>query len=194
MKCQESGCQTAATLHVTLVRAGGFKEFHLCDQHFLERQSDLENENRKPAPTASGPAGPNRSGLVRFEIDRVVISETEDRQGIFLREARGGRTLGVGVGIFEATALDRQLKRMPSPRPLTHDITVAAIEALEGRGQEVVVYDYDNATYYTTLNVQQAARSVSIHMRISDALIVGVICDLPVWVAEKVLSRSPEVR
>ena len=36
------------------------------------------------------------------------------------------------IGIFEATSIDRRVKGMPSPRPLTHDLVASVIDNLGG--------------------------------------------------------------
>jgi len=65
---------------------------------------------------------------VQMELRRIIISEVHDQQVILLREVEGDRSFPIVIGIFEATSIDRRVKRMPSPRPLTHDLVANVIE------------------------------------------------------------------
>ena len=48
-----------------------------------------------------------------------MIQENSDRQLIFLKERYGERSLPIIIGTAEALAIDRRLKGIQSPRPLT---------------------------------------------------------------------------
>jgi bifunctional DNase/RNase len=192
MKCQQPQCPRPAIVHLTLVRdRSRFDEVHLCEDHEADYRAGPGAEPRSSPPAPSEPlAGvARRHGLVRFALEQIHIHEVNESQKVLLREVAGERRLWVSVGLFEAVALDRYVKRYPSPRPLTHTLTVSAIEALDGCCQEVVIYDSHNGTFFTTLNVRQHEALVPIHMRCSDALCISAICELPIWVAEKVLDR-----
>ena len=54
-----------------------------------------------------------------MELKRIIINEVHDQQVIMLREVEGERSFPIVIGIFEATSIDRRVKGMPSPRPLT---------------------------------------------------------------------------
>ena len=61
---------------------------------------------------------------VQMELSRIIISEINDQQVIYLREVEGDRTFPILIGIFEATSIDRRVKQHAgqleqSPRPLT---------------------------------------------------------------------------
>ena len=42
------------------------------------------------------------------------------------------------IGLFEATSIDRRIKKEYPQRPLTHDLLKATIEALDGEAQDVL--------------------------------------------------------
>jgi uncharacterized protein len=60
--------------------------------------------------------------LVRMELVRIIISEINDQQVIYLREVDGTRTFPILIGLFEATHIDRRVRGEIPPRPLTHDL------------------------------------------------------------------------
>ena len=76
---------------------------------------------------------------VAMELARIIISEINPEQVIYLKEIDGDRTFPILIGVFEATSIDRRVKREPTARPLTHDLLVGAVEALGGEFQDVII-------------------------------------------------------
>ena len=67
---------------------------------------------------------------VQMELSRIIISEINDQQVIYLKEVEGDRTFPILIGLFEATSIDRRVKHIQAPRPLTHDLLVNMVEQL----------------------------------------------------------------
>ena len=127
---------------------------------------------------------------VSMELSRIIISEINEQQVIYLKEVDGDRAFPILIGIFEATSINRRVKGEPSPRPLTHDLVVQAVEAMGGDLQDVVINELKDHTYYAQLRVRQEGELVEIDARPSDAIAVAVTCDppLPIYVSEDVLN------
>ena len=126
---------------------------------------------------------------VHMELSRIIISEINDQQVIYLKEVDGDRTFPILIGIFEATSIDRRVKHFQSPRPLTHDLLVSAVESLDAEVQDVVISELREHTYYALLRIRRDGELVEVDARPSDAIAVAVACDppLPIYVAEEVL-------
>src|SRR6478752_5210529 len=84
---------------------------------------------------------------VQMELKRIIISEVHDQQVVMLREVEGDRSFPIVIGIFEATSIDRRVKGMPSPRPLTHDLVASVIENMGGELQDIVISELKDHTY-----------------------------------------------
>ena len=69
---------------------------------------------------------------VQMELHKIIISEMQDQQIIVLKEVDGERKFPIVIGNPEAYAIDRRLKGIVHPRPLTHDLLANVIEA-DGR-------------------------------------------------------------
>src|SRR6516162_2288555 len=91
---------------------------------------------------------------VQMELKRIIISEVHDQQVIVLREVDGDRSFPIVIGIFEATSIDRRVKNMPSPRPLTHDLLAQVIEDMGGEVQDVIISDLKEHTYFAKLRIR----------------------------------------
>jgi bifunctional DNase/RNase len=76
--------------------------------------------------------------LVQMELVRIIISEINDQQVVFLREVDGERSFPILIGIFEATSIDRRVQGHSPPRPLTHDLLKSTIETLGAEVQDEV--------------------------------------------------------
>lgn len=127
---------------------------------------------------------------VAMELSRIIISEINSEQVIYLKEIDGDRTFPILIGIFEATSIDRRVKHQEAPRPLTHDLLVNAVEQLGGQFQDVVISELKEHTYFAVLRVRHEGELIEIDARPSDAIAVAVTCDppLPIYVAEDVLT------
>ncbi|HUT94511.1 MAG TPA: bifunctional nuclease family protein [Thermoguttaceae bacterium] len=127
---------------------------------------------------------------VAMELSRIIISEINDQQVIYLKEIDGERSFPILIGIFEATSIDRRVKGFDAPRPLTHDLVVSVVENLGGELQDVVINELREHTYYARLRVRHEGELVEIDARPSDAIAVAVTCrpPLPIYVAEEVLN------
>jgi len=128
---------------------------------------------------------------VQMELSRIIISEINDQQVVYLKEVEGDRMFPILIGLFEATSIDRRVKHQQAPRPLTHDLLVAAVELLGGDFQDVVISELKEHTYYAVLRVLKDGEIVEIDARPSDAIAVAVTCEpnLPIYVAEDVLEN-----
>ncbi len=126
---------------------------------------------------------------VQMELSRIIISEINDQQVIYLREVDGDRTFPILIGIFEATSIDRRVRSVVTPRPLTHDLVVGVVDGLGAELQDVVISELREHTYYAKLRIRHEGEIVEIDARPSDAIAVAVTCDppLPIYVAEDVL-------
>lgn len=128
---------------------------------------------------------------VHMELARIIISEINEQQVIYLREVDGDRTFPILIGIFEATSIDRRVKGFSSPRPLTHDLVVSMAESLGAKLQDVVISELREHTYFARLRVRQDGELVEIDCRPSDAIAIAVTCDpaLPIYVSEDVIDE-----
>ena len=127
---------------------------------------------------------------VQMELKRIIISEVHDQQVIMLKEVDGDRSFPIVIGIFEATSIDRRVKRMPSPRPLTHDLVASVIENLGGDLQDIFISELRDHTYFAKLRIRQNGEMVEVDSRPSDAIALAVTAKVPIYVAEDVLEEA----
>ena len=69
---------------------------------------------------------------IQMELHKIIISEMQPEQIIVLKEVDGERKFPIVIGSGEAYAIDRRLKGIVHPRPLTHDLLASVIESMGG--------------------------------------------------------------
>ena len=126
---------------------------------------------------------------VQMELTRIIISENADQQIIYLKEVDGERTFPIVIGIFEATSIDRRVKRLPSPRPLTHDLVASVVEHMGGEISDIYISELKDHTYYAKLRIRHNGELVEVDSRPSDAIALAVTANVPIYVAEDVLDE-----
>ena len=107
---------------------------------------------------------------VQMELKRIIISEVHDQQVVMLREVEGERSFPIVIGIFEATSIDRRVKGMPSPRPLTHDLVASIIDNMGGELQDIFISELREHTYFAKLRIRHEGEIVEVDSRPSDAI------------------------
>lgn len=126
-----------------------------------------------------------------MQLSRVIVSEINDQQAIYLTETDGVRTFPILIGEFEAGIINRRLLEDPPFRPLTHDLLRMTIERLGGQPEEVEITEMKDHTYFAVLKVRQNDQVFEIDCRPSDAIALSVhyTPPLPIYVAEEVLNE-----
>ena len=126
---------------------------------------------------------------VQMVLKRIIISEIHEQQMILLREVEGERNFQIMIGIFEATSIDRRVKRLPSPRPLTHDLVASVIENMGGELRDICISELRDHTYFAKLRIRLNGEMVEVDSRPSDAIALAVTAKVPIYVAEDVLNE-----
>ncbi|MDG2014291.1 MAG: bifunctional nuclease family protein [Pirellulaceae bacterium] len=129
---------------------------------------------------------------IEMRLARIIISEINENQFVFLREVDGDRQFPIVIGIFEATSIDRRVKDIPRPRPLTHDLLVNAVEQMGGELDSVIIRELREHTYFADLRIKLDGDIIRIDARPSDAIAVAMTCEppLPIFVEEEVIEEA----
>ena len=127
--------------------------------------------------------------MVHMELSRIMISETSDHQIIVLKEKDGQRSFPIVIGLHEAWAIDRAVKGIPTPRPLTHDLLTSVITQLSDGVAKVEISDLRNNTFYAKIVINQNGNKLEVDSRPSDAIALAMQKKTPIYVAKKVLEE-----
>ncbi len=126
---------------------------------------------------------------VQMQLHKIVISEMQDKQFIWLKEVDGERKFTIVIGSPEAMAIDRRLKGNPAPRPLTHDLLANIIEEMGGRIERIEINDLQSGTFFAKIHIRQNGKVLQVDSRPSDAIALGIATMVPIYVAEHVITE-----
>lgn len=129
---------------------------------------------------------------VQMQLSRIIISDINDEQVIYLKEVDGERQFPIVIGVFEAHSIDRRVRSQRASRPQTHDLLVNLVHELGAELDSVVISELRESTYYARLRLRHNDQLLEIDSRPSDAIAVAVTCNppLPIYVAEEVLNEA----
>lgn len=129
---------------------------------------------------------------VEVELSRIIINETSDQQIIVLKERHGERAFPIVIGIVEIFAIDRRLKGIRPPRPMTHDLLASVIKNLGASIDRIVIDDLKNHTFFAKIHLSVNGRSVKVDSRPSDAIALCAATDAPIFVADHVFDKTSQ--
>ncbi|MDB5323351.1 MAG: hypothetical protein JWN40_4982 [Phycisphaerales bacterium] len=126
---------------------------------------------------------------IQMELHKIIISENQEQQIIVLKEVDGDRKFPIVIGSPEAYAIDRRLKGIPTPRPLTHDLLANVIETMGGSIDHIEINDLQAHTFFARIHIRLNNRTLEIDSRPSDAIALGIATMVPIHVADHVLEE-----
>jgi uncharacterized protein len=129
---------------------------------------------------------------IPMELSQILINETTDQQVIVLKETGGDRSFPIVIGMPEILAIDRRLKGIELPRPLTHDLLANAIVQLGGHIEKIVISDLRDHTFFAVIHVGQGGKTVEIDSRPSDAIGLAAGLNIPLFVEDRVFEQLEE--
>jgi len=126
---------------------------------------------------------------IPVELSRIIINESVDQQIIVLSERNGDRSFPIVIGMPEILALDRRLKHIELPRPMTHDLLANLIERVGASIKKVVINDLRDHTFFAQLHVELDGEVIQVDSRPSDAIALGAGLDVPIFVHQRVFEK-----
>lgn len=131
--------------------------------------------------------------LVEFIVDRVQFPEgTESGSVVYLKEKDGNRELPIVIGLSEAQSIMMALQGVKAPRPLTHDLLVDILNALNLHLKRVVINDLRENTYYARIVLwnEEDKTLYSIDARPSDSIAIALRVKAPIFISTFVLKKA----
>jgi bifunctional DNase/RNase len=186
--CESDTCINKATVHLTYVKDRRCDhQSHYCALH---ARMAVESFVKMPAVHSVPPAV--LPDATDFDVSLVGISEAHKQNVVFLREVGGSRLVRIKIGLLEAVALDSRIRGLTPPRPLAHDAMETIIRAVGVSVQDVVIEDVEDRAYHAKMRLPINEELRSIDLPPSDALVLAVAFDCPIFVTDDVLEKLTE--
>ncbi len=127
---------------------------------------------------------------IEMEVKGVSLDAIGHNPVVFLADKEGKKALPIWIGLLEANAIDKELKNLASPRPMTHDLLHSILAQVEVEVKEVKIIDLKENTYYAILSLKSKKGVVEVDARPSDAIILALKSKIPILVATKILDEQ----
>ena len=141
------------------------------------------------AKSEKGKGGDKPKTRGEKEVHIYSLATTVNECIIFLEELEGSRLLPIWIGIAEGQAIAIRFSGIVLPRPLTHDLLIAAVKQLGWQVSKVVVSDIKENTFYARVAVTDGKKTELLDSRPSDAIAIAVRAGCPIFVDESVFER-----
>lgn len=125
--------------------------------------------------------------FIEMEVKGVRADGLGQNPVVILADKEGKRALPIWIGLLEATAIERELKNVPTSRPMTHDLLHSILEQVHAKVKEVKIVELKDHTYYAKLFLTLNKESIEIDARPSDAIILALKSKAPVLVSAKII-------
>jgi hypothetical protein len=128
--------------------------------------------------------------FIEMEVKGVRIDPVSQSPVVILSDKDGKKALPIWIGLLEANAIDKELKQVSSPRPMTHDLLHSILTQTQVKVKEVKIVDLKEQTYFATLFLTLNKGLIEIDARPSDAIILALKSRVPILVSAKVLDQQ----
>ncbi len=125
--------------------------------------------------------------FVEMEVKGVKMDVLGQNPVVVLADKEGKHARPIWIGLLEANAIERELKSVPTSRPMTHDLLHSILEQLHAKVKEVKIVDLKDHTYYAKLFLIVNKELIELDARPSDAIVMALKSKAPVFVAAKIV-------
>ena len=125
--------------------------------------------------------------MIECIIDSIRVSLTNQDRITVLKEKDSERYLPIWMGIPETDSITIALQGVAIARPLTHDLLISVMNALDIRLESVEITNLENDTFYANLILEQNGVHKIVDSRPSDAIAIAIRAKAPVFVDEDIL-------
>lgn len=127
---------------------------------------------------------------IEMKIRGLMMDASTNTPIVILKDADGNAVLPIWVGIYEANAIALEIEKVPTPRPMTHDLIKQMLMGFQAELRKVVVNELRDDTFYAVLWLEKDGETITVDARPSDALALALRLDCPIYVDNEVLKSS----
>ena len=129
-----------------------------------------------------------------LSVRGVRLDRLTNTPVVTLREDEAPRRqFEIFIGAPEAASIKIALDDEITPRPLTHDLFVLALERLNVSVTRVVLTHVSSGTYYADLVLMPDGEEVVVSSRPSDAIAIALRASCPIYASDELIDMVGEV-
>ncbi|KLO23760.1 hypothetical protein X275_01705 [Marinitoga sp. 1197] len=123
----------------------------------------------------------------KVDVITIGLDKVSNSPVVFLRIEHTHIGIPIWIGACEATYLALAINNQETPRPLTHDLLLNILEKENYFFKKIEITDMKNDIYYSTIYLEKDEDIISFDSRPSDAIILAVKNQIPIYVRDKVV-------
>lgn len=133
--------------------------------------------------------------MFQASVSGLYIDQQTGEPVVLLQEVGGDRILPIWIGTNEMLALAVELSSDLNrpPRPLSHDLVETVVSCLNARVVQTVISDLKDHIYRAKLSLKSGSGTLKLDARSSDAIILALKFDAPIFVAEEVVEKRMQL-
>ena len=134
----------------------------------------------------------NEVEMVHMRILGLIFDPNLNSTVIVLLDPQRERVLPIRIGSLEGNAIALGLKKVSTPRPMTHDLIRNVLDEFHGKVTKVVVTELKDDTFYAIIDLSVEGKSLKIDSRPSDAIALAVRVEAPIYCTEQLLREAAD--
>lgn len=131
--------------------------------------------------------------MKKYKLELIGITYNQIESGVYaliLQQEGTNRRIPIIIGFPEAQAIECKLQEIKTPRPLTHDIMVKALNEFGIKLQYVMIKRLPNGVFAADLYFSDGENEKIIDARSSDAVALAIRCEAPIYTTEDVINEA----
>lgn len=127
--------------------------------------------------------------MIEFTVSDINNAQApSEAYALILKEKEGERLLPILIGMNEARSIVLEMNKMKPKRPTPHDLFLRLSEVCKVYAGYVVIHKFEEGVFYADIHFRRENGEVfTIDSRTSDAVVLALKCNIPVYVEEEVL-------
>ncbi len=129
--------------------------------------------------------------MVEMRVAGIALDAASRSPIVLLRDPSSRRQVPIWIDQAQAQNILAGLGEEPPPRPLSHDLMVALLEAGELELERVIIHAIEESTFRAVLRLSRSdGQSFELDARPSDAIALAVRTGSSIWMLEEVVADA----
>ena len=130
--------------------------------------------------------------MVEMSVAGIALDASTRNPIVLLRDPSGRRQVPIWIDQAQAQNIQAGLSPQQLPRPLSHDLMAAMLNAAGLQLERVIIHSIEDATFRAVLKLKSASSSEPIELdaRPSDAIALAVRTGSSIWMLEEVVADA----
>lgn len=125
--------------------------------------------------------------MIEMDVVGVRIELPSNQPLVLLKEAAGSRHIPIWIGAPEASAIAFVQQGIIPPRPMTHDLLVSMVAALNHTVTEVRIVRVEDTVFHAEVVFEDGT---TVSSRASDAIAIALRVPCPIYCAPQVMEDT----